>query len=180
MLILALLNVLAGLGLAYLARERVRVDGPLALPAFPLLALHAALVALIALYFYSVHPAWSWMYTVDPATVPALALVPLMAAHAGLVATGWYVGRRLVRTDPAPALRVVLIVLGLAVLVTLVLGRHRLGVSGSHHAFGAGRARGLFEVELGYAVLVAVLGLGASAGYVAAVLHADSRRVRTR
>lgn len=180
MLILALLNLLVGIACAYMARERVRVDGTMAFPAFPLVGLHAALVALIALYFYSVHPAWSWMYTVDPANVSALALVPLMAAHIALVGAGWFLGRRLVRTDPSRAPRYVIGGLAIAIVIVAIVGRARLGVSESYAGFLAGQRRGLFEVELGYALIVAVAALGASAAYILIELSVDARRVRSR
>jgi hypothetical protein len=85
-------NLLFGIGFALVARDRVRADGPFAAPAFPLVALHAAtVVAPVALYFYAVHPAWSWMYWVDPKVVSGVAVLPLMVGHAGLVIAGWYV-----------------------------------------------------------------------------------------
>lgn len=65
--VVALVNLLFGIGFALVARDRIRADGPFVAPAFHLILLHAAaVVAPVALYFYAVHPAWSWMYWFDP------------------------------------------------------------------------------------------------------------------
>lgn len=180
MLLLAILNLIVGLAFAIVARERVRADGPFAPPAFSLVGLHAGLVALVALYFYAVHPSWSGMYVVDPAAVPALAVVPLMALHVALVGAGWLLGRWLQRREPSMAMRITLGLLGVALLVVIVLGRARLGVSAGYAAFHRGGGQGLFDVALGYALIVAVLALGASVTYVIVELRVDRRRVRTR
>ena len=69
----------------------MRADGLFAAPAFPLVAIFIAIVLTpIALYLYLAHPSWSWMYLVDPADVPGLAIVPLLVLHGGLVVAGWY------------------------------------------------------------------------------------------
>ena len=78
-------HLAVGLAFALCARERIRVDGPFAPPAFSLVLMHAAgVVAPVALYFYAVHPAWSWMYMIDPGGVSALALAP---SYVGVVAS---------------------------------------------------------------------------------------------
>ena len=38
----------------------------------------AVVLAPITLYLYLAHPGWSWMYLVDPATIPGMAIVPLV------------------------------------------------------------------------------------------------------
>ena len=111
-------HIAVGLAFALCARERIRVDGPFAPPAFQLVLMHAAGVAApIALYFYAVHPAWSWMYMIDPGGVSALAILPLMVGHGVLVVGAYYVGAltwkgttlggiicnlRVIRTDGQP------------------------------------------------------------------------------
>src|SRR5689334_8514307 len=76
-LVIALVNLLFGIGFALIARDRLKADGPFASPAFPLVALHAGAVVMpVALYFYSVHPAWAWMYWVDPHKLAGVAVVP--------------------------------------------------------------------------------------------------------
>jgi hypothetical protein len=168
-----------GLGFALLARDRVRADGVFAIPVFVLMLQHAAAAAAVALYFYAVHPAWSGMYFFDPDHVSGLLVVPLMVGHAALVVLGYYGTAQLLRRrrQLAPALY-----LGggltLVTFVFAVLGRARLVTAADFAGFAARRGVALFAVELGWAVLVAMLALAASAAYVAIELHRDGRRVR--
>jgi hypothetical protein len=170
-----------GLGFAWLARDRVRADGPFAVPAFQLVMLHAAgVVAPIALYFYTAHPAWSWMYLFDPSGVSGLAVLPLVVAHGGLVVGAYYGGGLLLRADKRKPFLYTLGGLGAAALVLILIGRSRLGVSASHAGYHAGHGRGIMEVELGWAVLIALLATGGSIAYVAFELSRDALRVRSR
>ncbi len=96
--VVALVNLLFGIGFALVARDRIRADGPFAAPAFQLVLLHAAtIVAPVALYFYAVHPAWSWLYWFDPRKLSGVAVLPLMVGHATLVIGGWYGAAMLLR-----------------------------------------------------------------------------------
>ena len=134
----------------------------------------------ITLYLYLVHPDWSWMYAVDPRRVPHLAIVPVLAAHAGMVVVGWYLGARLLRLKRD---RAALYTLGGAALVTVLavlLCHQRLGSYGSFGEFHQGRALGLWQAKLGYVLVALAVGLASAAGYVALELARDSRRVRTR
>src|ERR1041384_3792157 len=89
--VVALVNLLFGIGFALIARDRIRADGVFAAPSFPLVALHAAaVVAPMALYFYAVHPAWAWMYWLDPHKLAGVVVLPLMVGQAALVIGGWY------------------------------------------------------------------------------------------
>jgi hypothetical protein len=159
----------------------VRADGLFAAPAFPLVAIFIAVVLTpIALYLYLAHPSWSWMYLVDPADVPGLAIVPLLVLHGGLVVAGWYLGGRLIRTGREKQARYGLLGAGLVVLLLSAIGWGRIGHYGSYRDFHGGRAIDLFDVKLGYVLVGLALGIGAAAGYVALELARDSRRVRTR
>jgi len=181
MLLVAIANVALGLALALLARDRIRADGPFNGPAFLLVLLHAAgVVAPVALYFYSVHPAWSWHYLVDPAKVPGLALFPLVIAHGALVIGGWYGGATLLRNDRGRIGLYILGGLGAVLLVLLLVLSRRLGTSATYADFKAGHGAGLLDVELGYALIVSLMATFGSAGYVAAEIVRDGRRVRAR
>ncbi len=167
-----------GIAFAVLARDRVRADGAFALPAFVLVLQHAGAVATVALYFYAVHPAWAGMYLVDPDNVSGVLVLPLMVAHAGLVVGGWYGASQLLRRGQ---LQPVLYSGGVLVLATLLLGigaRARLTTAADYPGYAAHRGVALFSVELGWAVLVALLALVSSAAYVAVELMRDDRRVR--
>ena len=95
-----------GLGFALAARGRIRADGAYASPAFAVTLAHVGMVvAPLCLYFYLVQPDWTWLYWVDPARVPTLAVVPLVAGHGGLVLAGWLGGGLLVVTLRALGVR---------------------------------------------------------------------------
>ena len=179
--IAVVVHLAVGLGFALAARDRIRTDGPFGAPSFYLVLMHAVgVVVPVALYFYAVHPAWSWMYLVDPANVPGLAILPLVVGHAGLVIGAYYVGALLVRADRKKPLLYAMGALGLVALVLVLVGRGRLGISTSYVGFHAGRGRELMEVELGWALLVSLLAIAGSIVYVAFELVRDSRRVRSR
>ena len=144
------MNLLFGIGFALIARDRIKADGPFASPAFPLVAMHAgAIVAPIALYFYAVHPAWSWMYWVNPAKASGVAVVPLMVGHAFLVVGAWYGSSILIRKNLIGAL---LYIFGAFALVTLVLvvgGIDRLGTAADYPGYLAHTGKSMFAVRLG-------------------------------
>jgi len=174
-------NLLFGIGFALIARERLRAEGPFVSPAFPLVVLHAAaVVAPVALYFYAVHPAWSWMYWVDPKKLGGVAVLPLMVGHAGLVLGGWYLAAVLLRRGFIGAVLYVGAALALALLVLVVTGIHRLGMATDYPGWQLHQGKALFEVQLGWAFVVSLLALFGSAVYVAIELRSDGRRVRAR
>ncbi len=181
MLVIGLLNLLCGLGFALAAKDRVRADGPFATPAFALVSLHAGvIVAPVALYFYVVHPAWSWMYWLEPKKLSLVAGLPLMVGHATLVVGSWYVGSFLIRRQ---LVAVVLYASGtmlLAMLLAVFLFRHRIGTAADYIGYNAGKGTSIFNVVLGWALLVSVFALLVSAAYVAIELMRDGRRVRAR
>ena len=180
--VVALINLLFGIGFALIARDRIRADGPFAAPAFHLVALHAAaVVAPVALYFYAVHPAWSWMYWLDPQKLDGVAVLPLMVGHAALVIGGWYGAALLLRHGYQGALLYAAGALGLILLVLVVAGIGRLGTAADYAGWQAGpRKTSVFSVQLGWAFVVSLLALFGSAIYVAIELGRDGRRVRSR
>ena len=176
-----LFNGCLGFAFALCARDRLRADGLFAAPAFPLVAIFIAVVLTpIALYLYLAHPAWSWMYLVDPGDVPGLAIVPLLVLHGGFVVGGWYLAGRLLRTRREKQARYGLLAAAGVILLATALGWRRIGHYGSYQDFHAGHALDIFDVKLGYVLVGLFLGIGAASGYVALELVRDSRRVRTR
>ena len=159
----------------------MKADGPFASPAFQLVILHAAaVVAPVALYFYAVHPAWAWMYWVDPAKLASVFVLPLMVGHAGLVVGAWYVSAILIRKGVTGALVYVAGALALTLLVLVVGGMARLSRATDYIGYPRGDGVSLFSVRLGWAFVVAMLALFGSAVYVAIELGRDGRRVRAR
>jgi hypothetical protein len=183
LLVITIFNLLVGLGFAYLARDRIRADGPFAPPAFLYVALHAGMiVAPIALYFYLVHPEWAWMYLVDPTKLSGLAVLPLVVGHAALVGGGWYLGAFLIRTDRKKPLLYAMAGVAAAALILVAITWTRLSHAATYAGWKVGGAArvGLFDVELGYAVVVALIAMIGSAVYVALGLMRDRRRVRAK
>jgi hypothetical protein len=180
--VVALINLLFGIGFAVIARDRIKADGPFASPAFPLVALHAAaVVAPIALYFYAVHPAWAWMYWVDPSKLATIFVLPLMVGHAALVIGGWYISSFLIRKGYGGAL---LYAAGCARAVP-ARARRRSASAGcrrrpDYPGYDAGAGVSLFAVKLGWAFVVSLIAMFGSAIYVAIELGRDGRRVRAR
>lgn len=150
-------------------------------PAFPLVALHAAgIVAPIALYFYAVHPAWAWMYGVDPQRLATIFVLPLMVGHAALVIGGWYFASLLLRRGYQGALLFVVGALALVLLILLVTTLDRLSTATDFLGWRSGQGVSLFAVQLGWAFVVSLLAMFGSAIYVAIELGRDGRRVRSR
>lgn len=152
-------------------------------PAFPLVALHAAgVVAPVALYFYAVHPAWAWMYWVDPDRLAAVFVLPLMVGHAVLVVGGWYFGGTLIRKGYQGALLYATGAIALVLLILFVATFARLSTATDYPGYHATVPQGvsILSVQLGWAFVVSLLALFGSAIYVAIELGRDGRRVRSR
>ena len=173
--------MLCGIGFAVISRDRIRADGPLAAPAIWLVALHAGAVVLpVALYFYLVHPAWSWMYSRDPAHGSALWVPLLVVGHGALVFAGWYVAGVLLRRDARRAVVSIGGVLAVLALVFMLAAHRRLATAADYPGFHADRGSGVFQVQLGWAITISLLAIIGSAIYVAVELMRDGRRVRMR
>ena len=159
----------------------MRADGPFAAPAFMLVLSFIGIVLMPAgLYLYLAHPAWTWMYLVDPDEVPSLAVLPVLVAHGGAVVAGYYGGARLLRADRQRALLYGLGG-GVAVLgLLMALLRNRLFSYGSYADWLGERTLDLMDVKLGYVLAALLPGTLAAAGFVALELFRDSRRVRAR
>jgi hypothetical protein len=172
---------LFGIGFALIARDRIRADGPFSSPAFQLVILHAAaVVAPIALYFYSVHPAWSWMYWVDPSKVAGVAVLPLMVGHAMLVIAGWYGASVLLRRGYQGALLYIGGAVALFLIILTASASQRLSTAADYLGWQSHKGVSLFAVQIGWAFLVSLMALFGSAIYVAIELGRDGRRVRSR
>jgi hypothetical protein len=143
--------------------------------------LHAAvIVAPIALYFYAVHPAWSWMYWFDPRKLSGVAVLPLMVGHAMLVVGGWYLGAMLLRAGYQGALFYVAGAIALFLLMFVIGGVDRLSTAADYLGWQAKKGVSLFAVQLGWAFVVSLLALFGSAIYIAIELSRDGLRVRSR
>ncbi|HET7506199.1 MAG TPA: hypothetical protein VFK02_34505 [Kofleriaceae bacterium] len=140
----------------------------------------AAIVAPVALYFYAVHPAWAWMYWVDPDKLSGIAVLPLMVGHAMLVVGGWYLASLLIRRGYQGALLYVAGAIALILLMLVVAGIQRLTTAADFQGWKTKSGVSLFAVQLGWAFLVSLMALFGSAIYIAIELGRDGRRVRSR
>lgn len=180
MIAVAFANLAVGLILAWAARERVRAEGPFVSPAFPMVLVHlGGFVIPVTLYFYFAHGDWAWLYLLDSARIPLLALLPLAIVHALLVFGGWYAGAALVRADRVRALLwTALAVTGVFALAVLAAWR-RLLTATTYAGWRRGDTFGLMRVELGWALLVAVAASVGVLVYLLLELRQDGRRVRS-
>jgi hypothetical protein len=159
----------------------VRVDGPFGPPSsFLVFVFLGMILAPITLYLYAAHPSWTWMYLVNPDTVPGFAILPLVVAHLGVVVLGWYLGARLVRADKLNVAAYIAGGGGFLTLVGVVFSWNRLGRYGTFEEYEQGRALPIMEVKLGYVLVALVVGTLISVSFLAVELLRDSRRVRSR
>lgn len=132
----------------------------------------------VALYFYFIHPAWSWLYVVDPRRLPwgsaALALLGCAATLLGGYLAGW----ALLRVRRARLLYGAISVTGLLLAVMMVLLRSRLLSSGSFAEYQAGRALPAGETKLGWALAVCSLGMLGGIFLVALALRDQGKQFR--
>jgi hypothetical protein len=143
--------------------------------------MHAAMiVAPVALYFYAVHPAWSWLYWFDPRKLSGAAVLPLMVGHATLVVGGWYAAAMLIRAGYQGALVFLLGAIALFLLILVIVSVRRLSTAADYLGWEAQKGVSLFAVQLGWAFVVSLLALFGSAIYIAIELSRDGRRVRSR
>lgn len=159
----------------------MRVDGVFASPAFVLVLMFLGLMATpAALYLYWAHPAWSWLYLVDPARLPGFLVAPMIVLQGGALVGAWILGAVLIRGGRDRALLGTLAGMFLLLGILGVALSSRIGAYGSYEVFEAGAAVGLLEVKLGYVLIAILLGLGTAAAFVALELLRDARRARAR
>jgi len=130
-----------------------------------------------AAYCYLAHPAWSWMYIVDPASVPALTVVVVLAADLGAILGGFYLGARLLRAQREKHLYGALAGGAAVTLLMPVIFAGRMFSYGTYQQFHGGRAVALSTVKLGYVLIAVVAGLVSALLFVAWSLHTWGRRV---
>lgn len=131
-------------------------------------------------YLYLAHPDWSWLYLLDPDSIPGFAILPLVVAHGTMTALGWYVGWRLVVADKHKLLRYLAIAGAVLSFIGVLLLWSRVGHYGTYKEFHDGRALPIMDVKLGYVLVALILAILASSGFIAVELIRDSRRAVSR
>lgn len=174
------LNACLGALFALCASDRLRVDGALAMPIFLMVLMFVGMIRLpMMLYLYLVHPAWSWHYLFDPASLPSAVLLLVVLGQSAVLIGTWFLGAHFAQ---AHRRRVVMYVLGgcaLALVLVLIALSGRLTVYGSHQDHARGLTQNLMDVKLGYVLIPLILGVFAAAAYVCVELVRDARRVRS-
>ncbi len=161
------------------ARAQLRArDDALSGPVLVAVLLYAALIFWpVAAYCYLAHPAWSWMYLVNPTSVPVLTVVLVLAVDLGAILGSFYLGARLLRAQKERYLYGGLAGAGaLTLLMPIILGG-RLFTYGTYQQFHEGRAVALSSVKLGYVLIAVVAGMVSALLFVAWSLFTWGRRV---
>lgn len=174
------LNACLGTLFALCAGDRLRIDGPTAVPAALLVLMFLGMIRLpMMMYLYLVHSAWSWHYLFDPAKMSIVALFFVAVLQCGVLAGAWFLCSYFLQAHKRTAVVIMLAASTLALIAMSVALAARLSVYGSYKAYLEGETAGLMEVKLGYVLIALVVGLGAAAAYVSVELVRDSRRVRS-
>lgn len=151
------------------------------MPAGLLVLMFTGLITMpAACYLYLAHPAWSWLYLLDPAGLSDLLVVPVAIGQAGAVLGAWSLGAVISRRGRPRLLPAVLAAVAVGLAGLILGGADRLGVAGSYQAHAAGLAVGLMESKLGYALIAIIPGQVLAALFVSIELARDSRRARLR
>jgi hypothetical protein len=131
-------------------------------------------------YLYLAHADWSWLYLVDSARVPRLAIIPVLAVQGGALVGGYYGAAKLVRSGKEPMLRYGVPAAAAVVFVLMLILKGRLTHYGTYAQYHGGRALPILDVKLGYVLIAVVIGVGAAALFVSLELLRDGRRAAAR
>ncbi len=122
--------------------------------------LYQSLVVTPALVYLSlVHPAWTWLYLVDPGRLPIGTTVLAVLAAAAAELAGYLGGWVLLRAHRRRELMLAVAVVAAALVTSTTALRARLGRAGTFAEFSSGTAAALGERKLGWALGIVVAGL---------------------
>ena len=175
-----ILSVSIGLVFAACARVQFGSGGsPWGRELAAVLSFEAIIFWPVALYFIMVHPAWAWMYLVDPARLPfGVSLLVLIADVAALLG-GYLLGWALLRARRERLLYALLGLVGLALLIFLISCRGRLMHSGSFDEYHAGHAMTVGEGKIGWALAATSMGVCGAVVLVGFTLWEQGKRSRS-
>jgi hypothetical protein len=170
-----------GATFGYCARERLRSDGLWAQPSLSLVASFLVLVVVpTGAYLYLVHPAWSWLFLLDPGRMSWFMIFTVLAMHAAALLGAYVLAGRLARQGKDVILRWCITIAPAIILVVILVLRGRVFHYGSYGQFHGGQALPLFSVKLGYVLCAVAVGAFCAAVVVARELLRDGRRAATR
>ncbi len=175
-----ILSVFVGLVFAACARVQFANGGtPWGRELAAVLSFEGIIVWPTALYFYLVHPAWSWMYLIDPARLPWGILGLVLLAYVVTLLGGYLGGWALVRVGKEKILFAVLAVVGLGLILFLIIARGRISHTGTFDDFHAGHALALGEGKLGWALAATSTGVAIAVVLVGFTLWEQGKRSRS-
>jgi len=143
------------------------------------LSFEAIIVWPVALYFYVVHPAWSWMYFVDPARLPSGVALLVLLAYVATLLGGYLGGWALVRARREKGLYGLLGAIALGLMVFLAVMRGRVSHTGTYEEYHAGHALALGEGKLGWALAATSTGVAIAIVLVGFTLWEQGKRSRS-
>jgi hypothetical protein len=173
-------SVFVGLVFAACARVQFATGGsPWGRELAAVLSFEAIIVWPVALYFYLVHPAWSWMYLIDPARLPSGVSVLVLLAYVATLLGGYLAGWALVRVRKDKVLYAALGTLGLMLIIFLIVCRGRISHAGTYEEYHAGQALNLGEGKLGWALAATSTGVAIAIVLVGFTLWEQGKRSRS-
>jgi hypothetical protein len=170
------------IGLVFAASARVQFSGggsPWGRELAAIMSFEAIIFWPVALYFILVHPAWAWMYLVDPSRLPFGVSVLVLVADVAALLGGYLLGWMLLRSRRERLLYALLGLVGLALLIFLIMCRGRLMHSGTFDEYHAGHAIGVGESKIGWALAATSTGVGAAIVLVGFTLWEQGKRSRS-
>ncbi|MDB4970522.1 MAG: hypothetical protein JWN44_6211 [Myxococcales bacterium] len=173
-------SVFVGLVFAACARVQFANGGsPWGRELAAVLSFEAIIVWPVALYFFLVHPAWSWMYLIDPARLPWGVSGLVLLGYAATLLAGYLAGWAMVRAHKEKILYAALAALGLALITFLVACRGRIAHAGTFDEYHAGHALNLGEGKLGWALAATSTGVAIAIVLVGFTLWEQGKRSRS-
>jgi hypothetical protein len=173
-------GVFVGLVFAACARVQFAQGGsPWGRELAAVLSFEAIIVWPVALYFYLVHPAWSWMYLIDPARLPWGVSILVLLGYAATLLGGYLGGWALLRARKEKILYAVIAALAVVHIVFLIAARGRISHAGTYDEYHAGHALALGEGKLGWALAATSTGVAIAIVLVGFTLWEQGKRSRS-
>jgi hypothetical protein len=173
-------SVFVGLVFAACARAQfAQGASPWGRELIAVLSFEAIIVWPVALYYSVVHPAWSWMYLIDPRRLPWGISALVLLGYAATLLGGYLGGWALLRARREKILYGVIGAVGLILVVVLILARRRIGHAGTYQDYHAGHALNLGEGKLGWALAATSTGMAVAIVLVGFTLWEQGKRSRS-
>jgi uncharacterized BrkB/YihY/UPF0761 family membrane protein len=169
-------------GLLFAACARVQFasgTSPWGRELWAVLSFEAIIVWPVALYFYFVHPDWSWMYLVDPRRLPWGIATLVLLAYVATLLGGYLGGWALARARKEKLLYGAVAAAALMLIVFLIAARGRLGHDGTFAEYHAGRALSVGEGKIGWALAATTTGVMIAIVLVGFTLWEQGKRSRS-